>query len=86
MEFKKLLNKVHDKVSHTNLPVSAPTPTPTRQQSFKDKKQATLTRWRDKWGEVPRPRFFSNNNNNTTKDTDFNSNHYFIKSYSSQTV
>ncbi|ORZ23297.1 hypothetical protein BCR42DRAFT_487291 [Absidia repens] len=81
MEFKKLLNKVHDKVSHTSLPVNSPTPTPTRRRSFKDKKQATLTRLRDKWGDVPRPRFFSiNNNTNTSKDTDFRNSHVFPSS------
>ncbi|KAI8340495.1 hypothetical protein BC941DRAFT_450004 [Chlamydoabsidia padenii] len=70
MEFKKLLNKVHDKVSQNTL---STTPTlgnsaPVRRRSFKDKKHATLSRWRDKWGDVSRPRFFSNNNNKNSNN------------------
>ncbi|SAL95844.1 hypothetical protein [Absidia glauca] len=69
MEFKKLLNKVHDKVSHTSTPTT-PTPNsaPIRRRSFKDKKQATMSRWRDRWGDVSRPRFFNSSNSNNKRN------------------
>ncbi|KAI8089355.1 uncharacterized protein BX664DRAFT_332805 [Halteromyces radiatus] len=51
MEFKKILSKVHDKVTHTSSPH-------TRRRSIGDKRFNTLNRWRDKWND--RPRFFTN--------------------------
>ncbi|KAI8336803.1 hypothetical protein BC941DRAFT_428106 [Chlamydoabsidia padenii] len=68
MEFKKLFTKVHDKVSNTD----SFSPSPKQLRPIKDRKtnhHTPLTKWRGKWGDVSRPRFFSNNHSKKNNDT-----------------
>ncbi|SAM02310.1 hypothetical protein [Absidia glauca] len=73
MEFKRLFNRVHDKVSNTDSWSSSSTTQHhhERQRPLKGRIVGTtpLSKWRGKWGDVSRSRLFSSSSSNKSNDS-----------------
>lgn len=73
MEFKRLLNRVHDKVSTTDSWSFSSTtqlqherPRPMKEKMANN---TPLSKWRGKWGDVSRSRFFSSSSSSKSNDS-----------------